>query len=123
MSKEELLNNVRNWITIDNEIRTLQKEQKIRREKKKAISENLIEFMKNNEIDCFAINDGNLSYVKRNVKKPINKKNLLDILAKYFDGDLLKANDMNEFIMDNREEYVKESIQRRVNNCDKSKSL
>ena len=30
---------------------------------------------------------------------------------------------MNEFIMDNREEYVKESIQRRVNNCDKSKSL
>ena len=123
MSKEELLNNVRNWITIDNEIRTLQKEQKIRREKKKAISENLIEFMKNNEIDCFAINDGNLSYVKRNVKKPINKKNLLEILAKYFDGDLLKANDMNEFIMDNREEYVKESIQRRVNNCDKSKSL
>lgn len=123
MSKEELLNNVRNWITIDNEIRTLQKEQKIRREKKKAISENLIEFMKNNEIDCFEIKDGNLSYVKRNVKKPINKKNLLDILAKYFDGDLLKANDMNEFIMDNREEYVKESIQRRVNNCDKSKSL
>ena len=48
MSKEELLKNVRNWITIDNEIRTLQKEQKIRREKKKAISENLIEFMKNN---------------------------------------------------------------------------
>lgn len=123
MSKEELLKNVRNWITIDNEIRTLQKEQKIRREKKKAISENLIEFMKNNEIDCFEIKDGNLSYVKRNVKKPINKKNLLDILAKYFDGDLLKANDMNEFIMDNREEYVKESIQRRVNNCDKSKSL
>ena len=74
MSKEELLNNVRNWITIDNEIRTLQKEQKIRREKKKAISENLIEFMKNNEIDCFEIKDGNLSYVKRNVKKPINKK-------------------------------------------------
>jgi hypothetical protein len=123
MSKEELLNTVRNWITIDNEIRTLQKEQKLRREKKKAISENLIEFMKNNEIDCFAINDGNLSYVKRNVKKPINKKNLLDILARYFDGDLLKANNMNEFIMDNREEYVKESIERRVNNCDKSKSL
>ena len=123
MSKEELLNNVRNWITIDNEIRTLQKEQKIRREKKKAISENLIEFMKNNEIDCFEIKDGNLSYVKRNVKKPINKKNLLDILAKYFDGDLLKANDMNEFIMDNREEYVKETIQRRVHNCDKTKSL
>ena len=73
MSKEELLNNVRNWITIDNEIRTLQKEQKIRKEKKKHITDNLITFMKSNEVDCFEVKDGNLSYVKRNVKKPINK--------------------------------------------------
>jgi hypothetical protein len=122
MSKEELLNNVRSWITIDNEIRTLQKEQKLRREKKKAITDHLIEFMKTNEIDCFEVNDGNLSYVKRSIKKPINKKNLLEILAKYFDGDLLKANNINDFIMENREEYVKESIERRLNNCEKSKT-
>ena len=28
MSKEELIKNVRKWISLDNEIRTLQKEQK-----------------------------------------------------------------------------------------------
>ena len=122
MSKEELLNNVRNWITIDNEIRTLQKEQKIRKEKKKHITDNLITFMKSNEVDCFEVKDGNLSYVKRNVKKPINKKNLLEILAKYFDGDILKANNMNDYIMENREETTKETIIRKLNNCNDAKT-
>lgn len=123
MSKEDLLNNVRSWITIDNEIRTLQKEQKLRKEKKKNITDNLITFMKSNEIDCFEVKDGNLSYVKRNVKKPINKKSLLEILAKYYDGDILKANNMNDFIMDNREETTKETIIRKLNNCNDTKAL
>ena len=121
MPKEELLNNVRNWITIDNEIRTLQKEQKTRKEKKKDITEKIITFMKSNDIDCFEVKDGNLSYVKRSVKKPINKKYLLEILGKYFDGDILKANNLNDFIMENREETVKETIIRMLNNCNDSK--
>lgn len=120
MSKEELIKNVREWISLDNEIRTLQKEQKKRRDKKKEVSESLIDFMKENEVDCFEIKDGNLSYVKQNVKKPITKKNLLEILSKYYDGDIFKATEMNEFIMNNREEVVRESIQRRINCDDKS---
>ena len=79
--------------------------------------------MKDNEIDCFAINDGNLSYVKQNVKKPLNKKNLLDIISKFYDGDVLKANNLNNYIMDNREEYTKETIQRRLNKCDKQNNI
>ena len=78
--------------------------------------------MKSNEVDCFEVKDGNLSYVKRNVKKPINKKNLLEILAKYFDGDILKANNMNDFIMENREETTKETIIRKLNNCNDAKT-
>ena len=120
MSKEELIKNVREWISLDNEIRTLQKEQKKRRDKKKEVSESLIDFMKENEVDCFEIKDGNLSYVKQNVKKPITKKNLLEILSKYYDGNIFKATEMNEFIMNNREEVVRESIQRRINCDDKS---
>jgi hypothetical protein len=70
--------------------------------------------MKRNEIDCFDINDGQICYTKKNVKKPITKKILLDLLAKYYDGDLLKANDVNNFILNNREEEVKESIVRKI---------
>jgi len=120
MSKEELIKNVRKWISLDNEIRTLQKEQKKRRDKKKEVSESLIEFMKENEVDCFEIKDGHLSYVKQSVKKPITKKSLLEILSKFYDGDIFKATEMNEFIMSNREEVVRETIQRRINCDDKN---
>ena len=40
---------------------------------------------------------------------------LLNILSKYFDGDLNKAEDANEFILNNREEVIKESIVRKIN--------
>ena len=35
-------------------------------------------------------------------------------LSKYFKGDLLKATELNEFIIDNREEVIKESIVRKI---------
>jgi hypothetical protein len=66
--------------------------------------------MRKNEIDCFDINDGQLLYDKKSVKKPITKKVLFDILSKYYKGDSDKASDMQNYIMENREEVVKESI-------------
>ena len=39
----------------------------------------------------------------------------LNILAKYFEGDIEKAENANQFILDNREETVKESIVRKLN--------
>jgi hypothetical protein len=71
--------------------------------------------MKNSEIDCIDIKDGQICYNRKNVKKPSTKKYLLDILAKYFDGDIEKAENANEFILNNREEVVKESIVRKLN--------
>jgi hypothetical protein len=47
------------------------------------------------------------------VKKPINKKSLLTILSKYYNGDIVQALEMNNFIMSNREEVTKEAIVRR----------
>ena len=52
---------------------------------------------------------------EKNVKKPITKKVLLNILAKYFEGDIEKAEEANEFILNNREEITKESITRKLN--------
>ena len=34
----------------------------------------------------------------------------MDTLSKYFKGDLLKAGELNTYIIENREEVVKESI-------------
>ena len=113
-TKEELVKTIKDWVKIDNEIRALQKEVKKRLDDKKNISKNLIDVMRNHEIDCFDLKDGQIMYTKKNVKKPISKKSLLDILAKYCEGDVIKAGEINNFIMDNREEVVRESIVRKI---------
>jgi hypothetical protein len=114
-TKEQLISIIRNWVRIDNDIIKLQKEQVKMKNEKKKLSETLIEIMKKNEIDCFDINNGKILYKKENKKRPITKKNLLNILAMYYKEDLLKANEVNEFILNNREEYIKESIVRKQN--------
>jgi hypothetical protein len=116
-TKEELVKTIKEWVKIDNEIRALQKEVKKRLDEKKNISKNLIDVMRNHEIDCFDMKDGQIMYSKKNVKKPISKKSLLDILAKYCEGDVVKAGEINTFIMDNREEVVRESIVRKISKC------
>jgi len=113
-TKEELVRTIREWVKTDNEIRALQKEQNKRREIKKQISEDLINVMKNNNIDCFDINDGKLMYTRKNIKKPITRNNLISILSQYYEGDIEKAVSLNDFIMENREETVKETITRKL---------
>jgi len=102
-TKEDLINTIREWVKIDNEIKQLQGEIVSRKKEKAKISNALMDIMKKNEIDCFDIKDGQIMYNKRNVKKPITKKILTDVLAKYYNGDYNKANELNEYIMENRE--------------------
>jgi hypothetical protein len=122
-SKEELVKAIREWVKIDNEIRILQKEQIQRKKDKKKISVNLMEVMKKNEIDCFDINDGQIMYSKKNVKKPITQKKMTEILSKFFNGDSVKAAEVNNYILENREETVKETILRKINKTDKDEEV
>ena len=115
-TKEQLVNTIKKWVKTDNEIRTLKKELNLRKKNKLSISNDLIEVMRKNEIDCFDINDGQILYSKKNVKKPITKKVLLNILSNYYDGDLLKATEINNYILENREDIVKETIIRKITN-------
>jgi len=111
-NKQLLIENIKEWVKLDNEIRELKKQEKVRKKTKDELSKSLMEIMKSNEIDEFDINQGKIVYKKKNVKKPINKKNLLDILSKYYDGDLASASKVSTFILENREETVVESITR-----------
>jgi hypothetical protein len=113
-TKEQLVKIIKEWVKNDNDIRLLQREIKKRKIEKKQISDKLMEVMKSNEIDVFDINDGQIQYSKRTVKKPITKKILMDILSKYYEGDFMKANELNTFILDNREEQTKETITRKI---------
>lgn len=113
-TKEQLIKTIKEWVKMDNEIRTLSKELSRRKNDKKKISTKLMETMKTNSIDCFDLNDGQICYTKKNIKKPITKKALMGILSTYYNGDITKAVELNNYIIDNREEVVKETIERKI---------
>ncbi len=116
MDKEELITNIKGWIQLDEEIKTLQKQIKEKRNEKKQNTETLVRIMRDNEIDCFDLdsNGGKLIYTKRKIKKSLSKKHLMKCLMTYFKEDTLQAKEISNFILSNREEQIKENIRRKI---------
>ena len=112
-TKEQLVKHVKGWIQMDNEIKEFQKEIKERKEKKKEITGKLLNIMKDHEIDCFDINGGQLIYSKTKVKAPLNKNNLMAALLSFYNDDVGQAEKVSTFLMETREEKVRESIRRK----------
>jgi len=113
-TKEQLIKYVKGWIQMDNEIKEFQKGIKERRDKKKEVTDKLLHIMKDNEIDCFDINGGQLVYSTTKVKAPLNKNTLMTALFKYYQNDQNEAQKLVEFLMETREEKLKESIRRKM---------
>jgi hypothetical protein len=113
-TKEQLVNNIKEWIKMDTEISQLKTEIKERNNKKKNLSESLVTVMKSNSIDCFDINGGAIVYKQSKVKKPINGKTLLVALQNYYKNEPNMAEDLTKHIMNNREEEIKETIKRKI---------
>ena len=116
--KENLIKNVKEWIKLDTEISSFKKEIKTKLQAKKKISEELIKIMKTDNIDCFNIAGGSLVHKKNVVKKSLNSKTLLLSLKKYYSNieqDTKLAEELTKFILDNREEQIKENIKRKIN--------
>ena len=61
-TKEDLVKTIKEWINHDNHIKSLQQKIKEHRTKKKILSDNLLDIMKENKIDCFDINNGKIIY-------------------------------------------------------------
>ena len=113
-TKDQLVNHIKEWIAIDEEVKLLKKEIKIRQERKKNLTHDLVEVMKSNEIDAFDINNGKLIYTKRKTKQAISKKLLLSSLQDIFETPE-EVNKITEHILESRSEKIKEIIRRKTN--------
>ena len=113
-TKEQLITNIKEWISMDSKINELKTEIKQYNKKKKVLTESLVTIMKTNSIDCFDINGGALLYKKNKVKKPINGKSLLSALQNYYKDNPKMAEDVTKHLMENREEEIKETIKRKI---------
>jgi len=113
-TKEQLVSNIKEWIKLDNEILQFKNEMKERNQKKKKLTEDLVNVMKSNTIDCFDINGGALVYKKSKVKKPLSGKTLLTALQNYYKEQPQVAEELTKHILESREEQIKETIKRKV---------
>ena len=114
-NKADLIENVKQWISLDNEIISIKSKLKELDKKKKSITAKLTDVMKTNEIDCFDINEGKLMFKQTKTKKPINAKMLQIALQKFYNDDSEKADELKTFLLNSRHEEIKESIKRKIN--------
>ena len=112
-TKEQLVHLVTEWMDSDNSIKNMQKALKEVRDRKRMLTEKLVHVMKDNEIECFDINDGKLVYSKSKTKQAVSKKVLLDALNKYFCDKPETANEIVDHILDSRTEKITETIKRK----------
>jgi len=113
--RERLIDNVKQWIDLDEELKLLRKKARQLRENKKDLTSSLVSIMKDNDIDCFDINDGQLIRTTRQVKTPLSKKHLLTSLAKFYQNDPKVVKELGGFIMNSRTSKTKEDIRRKIN--------
>ena len=115
-SKDKVIEDIKQWVKLDNEMKELKKLHNERKATQTLLSQSIMNTMKENKIDMFNMKQGSIHYKKNRIKKPITKKMLQDVLLKYYNNDLAKATDINDYILENREEIVKETLIHKSNN-------
>ena len=113
-TKDELILNIKEWIKMDNEITRLKAEVKEKTNKRKELTESLVNVMKSNAIDCFDINGGALVYKQKKTRRTISGKFLLSQLEEYYKDQPELAKEITKKVLDNRIEVVKDEIKRKI---------
>jgi hypothetical protein len=111
-SHNELTLVVKEWMALDAEIRRQTRELKNVREKKTDATRRLVEAMKSQSIDCLNLGERALVYKQRTSKRAITAKSLVKNLTDYFE-DSATADDVAQYLLNNRAEVTVEEIQRR----------
>jgi len=110
-TKTEIVEHIKEWISIDIELKRNQKAAKDLRAKKKHYTTRLVDIMRTNEIDCFDVKDGKLLYTKTKTRGPLGKKHLHAALDAYFkNNDSVATSELTAFILDSRQINENETV-------------
>lgn len=109
--KTQLKQIVKEYLDIDNEIATLQKALKERKDKKEKLSKLILGTMKNQDIQQMNINNEKLVYQVTQYKTPLTKPYLNSVLSEFFKSED-KAQNVVEHILGNRTRVEKVKLKR-----------
>lgn len=112
--QKKLVDIVRNWVNVDNQLSKLNKMTKQLRLEKKNLNIEMIQVMKENQIDIFDLKEGQIRYKQEKIKEPLNQKRLLSILSKHPNLEENQITELGDFIFQNRNERIKETIVRKI---------
>ena len=108
--------NIKEWVSLDNDIKNLSDKIKILRDKKKSLNSNILEYINTNNLNdaVININDGNLKFTNTKTTKSITLKYLEECLNELF-TDKDKIINILQFIKNNREINEIQEIKRTFN--------
>ena len=110
----EFKNNVKEWLTLDDDIITLQKAIKERKNKKTELTPKVLDYMGRFNINDLNTNNGKIKFTKSMCTKPLNKQFLVSRLGDFF-KDFSKGEKAASFILENRDKEEKIKLRRVVN--------
>ncbi len=108
---ESFKSNVKSYINLDDDIKKLEKHIRERKQSKQKISNEILVFMNNNNIEDLSTESGKLKKNIKYSKKPLNKKNLKSKLLEYYKNNELQSDALFKFI-DNRDKEEKIELKR-----------
>lgn len=117
----EFKNTIKNFVGIDDQIRTLQNQIKELKRQKTQFSKNIVTYMSQNNLENTNINisDGKLKVVQSKRQVAVNKPYAVKVLTEYFQNSE-EATKVASLIFDNREYKFTKALKRTVNKKSKN---
>tara|TARA_A100001015_G_scaffold273340_1_gene328708 strand:- start:983 stop:1417 length:435 start_codon:yes stop_codon:yes gene_type:complete len=107
----EFKRDVKDWIALDDDIKTLTKAIRDRKKQKQELTPKVLNFMDEYKVHDVKTTDGQLKFSKSLTSKPINKKYLVSRLGDFF-KDYSRGEKAVDFIYENRDKQEKLSLKR-----------
>ena len=109
----EFRNIVDKWLSIDEDIRRLEKAARELKAKKKELDKPITDFMNRYKIEDCNTGNGKLKCTTKQVKKPLTKKYLTDQLCNFLRNQK-KGEELSKAIYENRESEERVQLRRTV---------
>ena len=113
VNKEQFVENIKGWVTLDNQLKVVNEKTRRMREHKQKLNQEICDFAIHNNIDhkYIEISDGTLKFVKRKEYKPITYTFLEKTLSEIMPNKKELSFVMN-YIKDKRDIVIHDDIRR-----------
>ena len=113
-TKQDLIQTVKKWVHLDNQIKQVSTMLKTLRNQKKEHNEVMINMMKASKIDNLEIKDGQIQYKKYTKRESLTQKKLLQILSHHPQLQSEQVKMLNDYVYENRKVVEKDAVVRKM---------